>query len=120
MKSLCFQQFTLLLKPADALFEFLSYAFDRLANALLRGNEMFRGVNVNLAQRPQRSAAHRMYRGYIFDLVPKHFNAQSVLLVGRPDFDNITTHAELAATQGCVVAFVLDVHEFKQEFIAIA
>jgi hypothetical protein len=64
-------------------------------------------------------AGERIEPGQLVDLVAEQANPEGVLLVRRHDLDDVAAHAESAAAELDVVAFVLDLDQLAQDVVAL-
>lgn len=113
------QQLALLLQLGQALAQFLLDVVDRPLHALGAGDVVGGGEDVQLLVVADDLAGERVQRGQRLDLVAEHLDADGQLLVDREDLDGVAADAEGAASEGQVVARVLDVDEAAQQFVPV-
>ena len=100
----------------------IELSFDFIAggrHAILRQHVMLGGVDVHVIHLPDDIACQRVNHRQLFDVVAPQFDPESGFFVGRPDFNHITTDSEVTTLRGHVVARVMNVAKFPQQFITI-
>src|SRR5262249_4030264 len=103
------QQFALLSQLRQPGFQLTANSGHGRMNALFRGHEVLRRVNVKLALLANSLPTGRVDDGQAVDLVAEELDAKTKLFVRRPHFYYVAADAKLASRKRHVVAFVLDV-----------
>ena len=100
----------------------IELSFDFIAggrHAILWQHVMLGGVDVHVIHLSDDIARQRINHRQFFDVVAPQFNSESRFFVGRPDFNHIATNSEVTTLRGHVVARVMNVAKFPQQFITI-
>ena len=119
LEALGFEEFALRLEFGEAPVEFGADGAERAAEFVLRGDELFGGKNGQTGQRFRDMAGQRFDNADAVDVVAEEFHADGGFVhVGRVNLDHIAAHAEFAAGEGDVVAFVEQVDEAAEELLA--
>src|SRR5208282_33561 len=114
-----FKELALLAKHGEPFFEFTTNALGCGSDALFWRHEVLGGIDVKLIHRAQRLAARRIDDRKGIDIIPEKLDAKAELFVSRPDFDDVSANAKLAASKSNVIALVLNVDEPEQETVPI-
>src|SRR5262249_50633042 len=118
-QSLSLQQLALLLEDAKPFLQFRQDAVHGILNALVRGDEVYRRIDIQFVQFAEGFAAGWVDDSQRLDFVAKQLNPESVSLRRGPYLDYIATHAEFAALEGSIVPLIQDGNQPKQKLIAI-
>ena len=110
LKPLGFEQLAVLLKPTDALAQFLANRQQRRAQLLGGCDELFARINRDGGKRFDLVAGQRLEARDPFDFVAEKLDPQGVFAASGAKLDCIAAHAKLAAGELDVVASVLQVH----------
>ncbi len=114
-----FEDLVVLVEPGAALVELALDLGQGALDGRAVGDEVGRRVDGHVLRLVDDLAAHRVVAHDRFDLVAPQLDPQQRVLVGRPDFERVAAHAELAARGFVVVALVLDVDQLAQHGVAV-
>ncbi len=99
-------------------FQFRFDVVDRFLQGLFLDDEMFRRVDVELVVTTEHLTRERVHRSDLLDLITEERQTDRRVVVGRPQFDHVAAHAELAALEVEVAAAVLDLDDLAQQVVA--
>ena len=117
--ALGFQQFAVGLEPADAILHFGDDRTDGAPDFFLGHDEVCRRRNDHMAQWALDVAAHDIERLGAFQGVAEEVEPDPLGGVGGKDIHRVAPDAEGAGLGSVVVAVVLDIHEFREDLVAV-
>ncbi len=118
--ALGFDQALAFFELADAQFQFLANTADRALNFILGGDELVGGVEVEGFEIFTTFTGKGIERADAFDFVAPEFDADGAFHVGGEDVDRFAAHAELAAAELDIIAFIKIRHQAFQQVVAAA
>ena len=119
-EALGFEQFAVQHHQVERLAEFLSDALDRLLHRGAGGDVVGVGVDADLLEAVGLDAGEGIEFDDGFELFAEEGEAPgAVFEVGGPNLDRVAAHAEGAALEACVVAFVLLGDQFADDLALV-
>jgi hypothetical protein len=93
---------------------------DCVVELVLRGDEVLRGIDVDLVELGEDFAGEGIELADALDLVVEEVDPDGKFFVSGEDGEAIAAEAEAAADEVLVVAFVLHVYELAEDAVAVA